>query len=72
MTDMSERSEAAMKPDDLRALIDAGGYTSHSVVAELLGVHRMTVSRWLAGKVVINAAAAALIRERLGATKKKK
>lgn len=61
----TERSTPAMSPDELRRLIDARGYTSHGAVAKVLGVHRMTVSRWLAGKVVINAPAAALIRERL-------
>lgn len=60
-----------MTPDDLQKLIEAGGYSSHSKVAASLGVHRMTVSRWLAGKVVINPAAAALIRERLGPKPKK-
>ena len=68
----TERSEKAMEPDELRRLMASSGRTTMLLAAETLGVHRMTVSRWLSGKIVINAAAAALIRERLAETKPKK
>jgi hypothetical protein len=54
-----------MEPNTLREIMDASGFTSNVAAAKQLGVHRMTIARWLSGDVVINAFAAALIRERL-------
>lgn len=51
----------AMTPDELRELMTANKYDSVDQFADLLGVHRTTVFRWLAGTRRIDRAAAALI-----------
>ena len=62
---------AAMTADELRELMLSHGHNKGSL-AHLLGVHRNTVWRWLREKDPINidAAAAALIRERMKTKKK--
>lgn len=59
----------AMTPEQIRALMDRHDLTNRAL-AELLGVHRNTVSRWLAGTTPIDAANAMLIRETLKKLKK--
>ena len=51
---------AAMKPDQLRAIIEGAGVTQQRA-AELLGVSRPTIVRWLAGRTPISRANARLI-----------
>lgn len=58
--------KAAMTPDKLRAMMRRAGVTSQRELAKVLGVHHMTVYRWMAGRTPISAAPAALIREHLG------
>lgn len=53
-----------MKPEQLRQIIERFDL-SVSSAAKLLGVHRVSVHKWLSGKTPISAAATALIRERL-------
>jgi transcriptional regulator with XRE-family HTH domain len=50
-----------MTGDELRALMEFNGVTNASQLAEKIGVHRNTVSRWLKGDRRIDKAAAALI-----------
>lgn len=61
MTDTMPNTSKAMEPDELRQLMDANGVTSADKLAEMLGVHRTTVFRWLAGTRRIDRAAAALV-----------
>jgi DNA-binding transcriptional regulator YiaG len=51
----------AMTPDELRTLMERNGYVNASALAQTIGVHRNTVSRWLNGTRRIDKAAAALI-----------
>ncbi len=51
----------AMTPDELRELMAFNGYENASQLAEKIGVHRNTVSRWLNGTRRIDNAAAALL-----------
>lgn len=53
-----------MTKDELRDAMAKAGHKP-GTLAELLDVHRNTVSRWLNGRVPIHAGAAALIREKL-------
>lgn len=69
----SGRSRPDMGVKEFRALIDqavALGLAEETNVslAQLIGVHRLTVGRWLAG-APINSAMAALIRTRLASQK---
>jgi transcriptional regulator with XRE-family HTH domain len=50
-----------MTADQLRDLMAANGVENASALAAKIGVHRNTVSRWLAGTRRIDVAAAALI-----------
>ncbi len=60
--------KAAMTPDALQKLLDRAGLNQSSAAREL-EVNRRTVIRWLNGDTPINAAAAALIRSRIGPRK---
>ncbi len=62
---VSTRSQCAMSPAMFRRVIAASEYRLQVEVAFALGVCRHTVMRWLCGKVVINPAHAALIKEKL-------
>jgi transposase len=79
---MPPRPQAqVMTPEELRELMGDHGHTNQSL-AELLGVHRNTVSRWLhytkndKGETLtgtpIDAANTLLIRTKLKAKKRKK
>lgn len=51
----------AMTPKELAELMANNGFKNASELAAKIGVHRNTVSRWLAGSRRIDVAAAALI-----------
>lgn len=81
MTMPAKPQTPVMKPGELRALMDAHGLTG-GALADLLGIHRNTVSRWLTyeangkGETVrgtpIDAANALLVRTKLAELKRKK
>jgi transcriptional regulator with XRE-family HTH domain len=61
MSGTMPNTKRAMTGDELRALMEFNGVTNASQLAEKIGVHRNTVSRWLKGDRRIDKAAAALI-----------
>ncbi len=67
----AHKKPPAMTGDELRALIAEYGMDQNQF-AELVGVHYVTVSRWVTGAAVINESHVLLIRERLKARKKPK
>jgi DNA-binding transcriptional regulator YiaG len=71
MTGTMPNTSKAMEPEQLRELMQANGVDSADKLAELLGVHRTTVFRWLAGSRRIDRAAAALINSVLKKKPKK-
>jgi len=71
MVQTMPNTSKAMEPDELRARMAANGVDSADKLAELLGVHRTTVFRWLAGSRRIDRAAAALITSVLKKSPKK-
>lgn len=56
-----------MTPTQLRALMSAAGIATQVQLAERVGVHKVTVTRWMTGRTPIGPASAALIREKLAA-----
>ncbi len=59
-----------MTPDELRALMARADDITQKALAQALGVHKMTVWRWLNGRTPIDAANAALIRQTIKHKKK--
>ena len=60
------RSLSHMTSAEFRRLIVEGDHGTQQDVADILGVHRLTIGRWLNERLPISKAYAALIRERLG------
>ena len=60
----AHRQLAAMTRDEFRTLLEVSGLTQAGA-AEVLGVNRATVLRWLDGYTPISAGKAALVRERI-------
>lgn len=65
----AEPRPAAMSPAELKQLMEAHALTNLAL-ADLLEMHRNTVSRWLKGETPIGAANALLIREAIKKHKK--
>ncbi len=70
MTGTMPNTTRAMTPDELRALMAHNNVVNASQLADKIGVHRNTVSRWLKGTRRIDKAAAALIFTALKRPKK--
>ncbi len=66
----TEPRPPAMTPDELRALMEREGVARQEDLALIVGVHRITVNRWLKGRTPISEALALLIRDKLKNRKK--
>lgn len=61
MTAAKDKKDRPITPDELAKAISASGF-SQQQFAEMLGVHRITVNRWVNGKRAIDSLATKAIR----------